>query len=248
MLHKTYVTELGRSLEYLPTWLPTTRLQLGYIIDRESLQYCGRLDDHKIAFAIRRAPARGFFEYSSASGVSITTKLAGQITADTTLGEAEAGLIVKFERENAIIFEASGCRSTMIADIHQLGDAIKALYRARQWNRNMMVVTEVVQAAAVTILISSGAGGRIDFKAKGAINPGGVRLSRLSSAFEEKHSSNVGFKVIGNSGLTPLYRASGIKRRIFRAPGFATGFRAVEVNDEYDFADLTQEDVVATEI
>jgi hypothetical protein len=243
-MYETYVKELGGAFKYLPTWVPTNKLQLGDIIDRRTLEYRGRLNEHTgISFTSRSAPAHGILEYSSAGSVSVTMKLAGQVLADSALGEAEAGIIVRFSRENAIAFEASGCQSEMIADQLGLAKAVLALYKKNDWDRDLMVITEVIRAASVTVLISGGMKGQIELKANGGLDAGAARLSNLGGNLEARHESNVATKIIATRGLTPLYRASGIKRRWFRGPTF-TGLRG----DDSEFADFMPDDLLAESV
>jgi hypothetical protein len=76
MLHKTYVSELTRSLEYLPTWLPATELRLGDLVvaSGDSLRRVGHIGDCGLAFTPRFGTSRANFEYLSSGGVSITSK------------------------------------------------------------------------------------------------------------------------------------------------------------------------------
>ncbi len=140
MIHEIYLKELSKALGYLPAWFPNSKLELGDFLDRNTLERkgnIGSLRDEAICFTVRPASARGSFEYSSARGVSITTKIAGQVVVGSSLGKVDAGLIVKFSKENVIVFEASGCTSIAIDDINSLGSAIMALYNAGHWRRGL---------------------------------------------------------------------------------------------------------------
>jgi hypothetical protein len=238
MLHTAYVSELGSSLEYLPTWLPTREIHLGDIViaDGESLRQVGHVNDYGLTFKINSASARANFEYSSSGAVSISTKLVGQIVPGSMLGEGEAGLVVKFNRVNAILFDASGCASSVIADLPQLGNAIDSLYSKGKWDRNRIVVTELVRASSATIIISGGEAAQVDLKARGTIRPGGIRLSDINANLETKHTVNVGFKIVASSGLTPLYRAGGIKRTLMRSAKFGPRYRDNRTELFGDFA------------
>jgi hypothetical protein len=214
MLHKAYVAELYRSLAYLATWLPTSELQLGDIVGASDagLTRIGHVREHNLSFRPHTGPTHAAYEYTSSGAVSITLKLAGQLMAGTTLGDTEAGIVVKFNRADAIVFEASCCSCTTIADVGDFGRAVEKRYVARDWDPGWLVVTELVKAKGATIIISGSQSAQIDLKASGVIQQGGIRLSDIDAKFEAKHTVDIGFKIIAASGLTPLYRASGIKR------------------------------------
>ena len=215
MLHKTYTAELRSALGYLATWLPNCELQLGDLLAATGdggLARVGHVRDHGLSFTPHAGPSRAIYEYASSGAVSIMQKLAGQVVPGSSLADADAGVIVKFGRTNAIVFEASGCSNTGIADLISLGRAIEKRYAAGEWDRKWMLVTELVNAKAATIIIAGSQSAQADLKASGTIGKGGIRLSDLNAKLEAKKTVDIGFKIIASAGLTPLYRASGIKR------------------------------------
>ena len=213
MLHKIYVEELHRSLGYLAAWFPTQELRLGDIVmaGDSGLVPVGSLKDHGLSFTNRVAHSQAVYEYASSGAVSVSAKFAGQLLPGSALANGEAGLLVKFNRENAILFEASGCTGKMIADVASLGRAIEKLYAANAWERSWLVVTEIVSAAAATVIISGSRTAQADLKANGSIKQGSTKLSDVEAKFEAKNTVDIGFKIIASSSLTPLYRAAGVK-------------------------------------
>lgn len=231
MIHETYFKELSRALGYLAAWMPNTTLQLGDIIDRLTLERQGNISsrkEHSVSFSSRPASTLGSFQYSSAGGASIATKAAGRVVLGSSLAKAEAGLVVKFSKENAIVFEASGCTSNAIDDLEALTKSIAELSAAGDWNPEWVVVTEVVQAAFATIIISAGTSAQLDLRASGKIAPAGLRLVDPEARFQPASSRDIAYKFIAEAGLTPLYRAKGIKRNQLAEwlRTLASGFRA----------------------
>src|SRR5258708_26993087 len=120
MLHKTYAAELHSALGYLATWLPTSELQLGDLLVATGdggLARVGHVRDHGLSFTTHPGSSRAIYEYASSGAVSIIQKIAGQVVPGSSLADADAGLVLKFSRANAIVFEASGCSSAGIADL-----------------------------------------------------------------------------------------------------------------------------------
>jgi hypothetical protein len=244
MLHKTYTVELHSALGYLATWLPTSELQLGDLVAAgdSGLTRVGHVRDHGLSFTPRPGSSRAIYEYASSGAVSIIAKIAGQVVPGSSLADADAGLVVKFSRANAIVFEASGCSCAGIVDLASLGRAIEKRYAAGKWDRNWMLVTELVNANAATIIIAGSQSAQADLKASGTIGKGVIRLSDLDAKLEAKNTVDIGFKIIASTGLTPLYRASGIKRSWFGSGQFRPRSREPDGAEAVAFADLAPDD------
>jgi len=247
MLHKTYAAELRSALGYLATWLPNSKLQLGDLLvpaGDGSLTRVGHIRDHGLSFTPHPGSSRAIYEYASSGAVSIMQKLAGQVVPGSSLADADAGFVVKFGRTDAIVFEASGCSSVGIADLISLGRAIEKKYAAGEWDRKWMLVTELVNAKAATIIIAGSQSAQADLRASGTIGKGGIRLSDLNAKLEATKTVDIGFKIITSTGLTPLYRASGIKRSWFGLGlgQFQTRSREPKAGEPVAFADFEPDD------
>lgn len=235
--------------------MPNSRLELGDIIDRFTLKHQGNIgnrQEHSITFSSKSASTIASFEYHSEGGASIATKAAGRLVLGSSLAKADAGLVVKFTKENAIVFEASHCASTAIEDLEALVKSIVKLSAARHWNPDWVVVTEVMQAKYATIIISAGRSAQIDLKATGKITPGGLRLADPEARFQAASYRDIAYKFIAEDGLTPLYRATGINQSLlerwrrslasrFRGPTATSGSPVEEVPAEA-FAELLVDD------
>lgn len=135
-------------------------LELGDVgtLHRDRFERATSLAELGIQFRTRERDHDIDFEYASAGNASI----------DVT-GDAEpARVAVSFRREYGVVFQATACRSTEIADRHTLGRTVLALAETGQWQRNWVVVTEVVTTGPTVV-----------------------------------------------HGLPPLFRASGVRRRLF---------------------------------
>jgi hypothetical protein len=228
MIQEIYFRELSEALRYLAAWMPNSRLELGDIVNRITLERRGNirtLQEIRVDFTRRHASTLASFEYSSAAGASITTKVAGRVVVGSSLAKADAGLVVKFSKENAIVFEATGCTGTAIDDIDGLGKSIVTLSAAGKWDPNWLVVTEVVRANCATIIVSTSRDAQIDLKVSGKITPGALRLADPSARLVAENYRDIGFKFIAESGLTPLYRANGIKRGLLGGRSLSSAYR-----------------------
>jgi hypothetical protein len=242
-IQKRYVRELRDNTNYLPTWLPNVQVAPGDVGHITGLQYSGvgNLADYGIEIEIYEGDAEADYDYYSANHVSRTLKLAGHASPPgSTLTEAEAGISIHFSQENAVIFRATGCQSTRIRDLLGLERKIIAMYEAGDWPMDLVVVTEAVYADSVTILISAGQNAHIDLRATSNLAVPQLDLANAEAGLQVANEANVGVKIIASSGLTPLMRTSGLKKRFLRSD---VAFRSSsQSHPDIAFADVEYED------
>jgi hypothetical protein len=102
---------------------------------------------------------------------------------------------------------------------------------------------ELIEAASVTVMISASHIAQVDLKANGDVRQGGISLSDLNAKLEAKHTVDVGFKIIASKGLTPLYRAGGIKRTWLGDTRFRPRSHDVAADQIYNFGNLSADDL-----
>jgi hypothetical protein len=220
---KKYTKELKRQFGYLATWLPGTPLSLGDIgvLRNNEFTKISNLADLGITFEIELDSTKADIEHSSKGAVSISTKASGAIaTQGSVLGEIDAGVTVVFSKESAILFKANGTTSPSIKDQIKLGKEILKLYKEGKWDKDWAVVTEKVDAESATILISSSKNGKIELKAKGEIETKNIDIADAELDFELSYSKDLSTKIFAEESLTPLFKASKVKSRLFLPPAF----------------------------
>lgn len=221
--HKKYAREIKQQFGYLATWLPSTPLALGDvgILKNNLFTKISNLSNFDIKFDIVSDESISDIEHSSKGSVSITTKASGAITPEgSSLGKIDAGIIVEFSKENAILFKAIGTTSPSIKDQISLGEKIIALYKEDKWDKDWVVITEKVDASSATILISSSANSKIELKAKGEVNASALDIADASLGFEAIFSKDLSTIIVAKQSLTPLFKASKVKSNIFTGPIF----------------------------
>lgn len=220
---KKYTNELKRQFGYLATWLPSTPLELGDIgiLRRNEFVKISNVKNEGLTFDIREDETKSDVEHSSNGAVSLTAKAAGTVAPQgSVLSEADAGLIVEFTKENAILFKVNGTTSPSIKDQVKLGNQILERYKNGNWNKEWVVITELVKAESGTIIISSSSKGRIELKASGDIDAGKIDIADAELGLEMAFSRDLSTKILAENSLTPLFRASKVKGRLLDGPVF----------------------------
>lgn len=215
-IHQLYTQEIYDNLKYRPTWLPGTPLSLGTVglIEDGLFRPVTSLNQLKFNFEETLDTERDAFDYTSKSGVSITFKGAGDTNPKfEAVTKASAGALIEFSRTGAIVLQLRGVANHRIADQPAL---YKEMLRSivlgdeDQWQRNWVVITEVIQAESATIMISNSANSKLELKASGSVAP--TSLVDVSADFSVAKESSVSTKIISESGLTPLFRGVRVKR------------------------------------
>lgn len=216
-LHQRYTDEIRRHLNYMATWFPTVRLEAGDVcaVRNNELIRVGHLSEFDIGFEMQDAAVKSDILYTSQGAVSIALKAEGQPPpAGSMLQLNETGIAVSFSRANAIAMVLASCSSKRIANLNAVGRQVLELHNYGKWPDDYAVVTEAVEAGASTILISNDDAAGIDLLAGGQLGPGELTLASIEANLSVKHELKIGAKFVSESGLTPLARVSGVKKRI----------------------------------
>jgi hypothetical protein len=153
----------------------------------------------------------------------VTTKLSGTAGPQgSVLTNLDAGIIVEFSKENSTLFKANNTTSPSIKDIIKLGEQVLKLYREGKWNKNWVIVTDLVEAENATVIISNNSNSKIELKANANIDAPTLDIADAEFKFSTQFSRGLETKIISAEGLTPLFKVMGIKTRIFLPPIFKT--------------------------
>ena len=211
-----YTTEIAQQLRYLATWLPQTVIAVGDIgtVRNGIFERVDTLEQRRIKFAALATPVEARIRYVSETGVSTQFKASGHAPAAGSLLRSEdAGCSIEFANGNTIFFEANNCTVTSIVDRRALYAEILSAFRAGCWPRTEFVVTEVLSADSATILIGGSAGGLVELSASAPMDTDGPLSAELG--LRTVRSKGMATEIVATGGLTPLFRAGGIRRRLF---------------------------------
>ena len=217
-VNQQYTRELKENLNYTATWLPNLKLALGDVgvLSKHELIYRTNLEKLKIPFEASKRGTKASYSHISSNSVKRDIKLAGQAPLlGSTLADADAGITFSFGGQHGVVFLASDCTIRVIADQEPLKPAILDAFRAGRWERDYVVVTELVEAGATTIIVSQGTSGRYELKAKAGIAPAFDAIN-VQGNFSLVHDSQIGFHCLAAQGMTPLFRCLGVRTGFFR--------------------------------
>jgi len=222
---KQYTDEMKKKFGYFATWNPGVPLKLGDIgtLRNNVFTRLSNLSLRGIEFEIRPDETKTPLEHNSEGSVSVTTKLSGTVAPQgSVLTNLDAGIIVEFSKENSTLFKANNTTSPSIKDNIKLGEQILQLYREGKWNKNWVIITELVEAENATVIISNNSNSRIELKANANIDAPTFDIADAEFKFSTQFSRGLETKIISAEALTPLFKVMGMKTRIFLPPIFET--------------------------
>lgn len=218
-LYRKYARTIHRHTGYRATWVPGAPMRLGDVgtIENGVFTYATRLDLLGIPYEENRADVPDdAFSFTSSGVRDVKTKLEGATDERFEyVAEAKAGIRVDFSGKDAVVVHTKQARTRRIDNVASLDAALLRLVKEQgadgqpTWKREWVVITEVIEAKAATVLTSLESDAAIEIEASGALGPDG--LVDADAGLASKWSRSVGVEVIAKRGLTPFYKARRIK-------------------------------------
>ena len=215
---KTYTKALKDHLNYSATWLPNVKLSLGDVGILSNYEFIYQTNLKNLGITFESAPAGppANYSYISSNDVTRSLKLSGKAPIPgSMLTEADAGISFSFHKKDAVVFLATKCAVQLIADQDQLKRDIFNSYEDKAWDRNYVVISELVNAESTSIVISEGENAQYDLQAKAGLVPAFEAIN-VKGSFSVVNESQIGFNCIAESGMTPLFRCLGVRKTWFR--------------------------------
>jgi len=238
---KQYLKEINDKFNYRANWEPNKPLAIGDIgiLEKGIFSLRSSLTQEKIPMQVRTEESTGNLKYTSSGAVSIKSKLSGQgKIPQSALGELDAGFSIEFNKEQAIVFEINGYKTHLVENVGEIEREVMQRFMGNTWPKDWVIITELVQADNATILISNSKDSAIDLKANGNMEAS-PNLSLADASLELGVVSRRGIatEIVARQGITPLYRAAGIKTKLFGGGG-----SLASKGDLQDAFDVIQQD------
>lgn len=219
-LNEHYTKEIKKRYNYSATWAPDTPISLGAVGKMINYEFdrMTSLQNLNIPFKPISVETSGEvqkeYRYYSADHGSMDVKLSGAAPIPgINLLQADAGVGIRFERDKSIVFHLYGCSITRIDDIQSLLKELEARYKAGNWDKDNVVVTEVIYASRATILISEQSSSQWGVKVSGILGLQNFNLANLGADAVVVNNKGFGTEIFSRGGLIPLFKAHGLKRR-----------------------------------
>jgi hypothetical protein len=168
---------------------------------------------------MEQSPTEIDFSHASGNSFEYQVKIAGQANALTPhLPLASAGIGMRFSGTGALFFQLGRTLHERNPDQLALARELLQLAQTGKWDRDWVVITEVIRAEAAVILISESSDGSAELAVDADLAALGLQGLTAGANISLAHSSSLDTKIAGAAGLTPLFRAVRVKRRWFVGP------------------------------
>lgn len=214
--HKFYLDYMHKKTGYRATWNPGLPLKIGFIgkLDADgSFKVFSSLEKEGIIAEVLTDESKAELDYTSSDTVSVNTKLSGSVpAAGSVLSNLDAGFDISFNSEKAIIFKAGGVATDQIINIGDIEKQILEKYENGTWDKDLVVVTQLVKTDAATIIISTSSSGKLELKANAGVGAGtGLKITDAALGLSVASEKGSSIKFISENGLTPLYQVMGVR-------------------------------------
>ena len=214
-LSQVYADAIKEQLKYFSVWEPDQNLELtdyGYLGDNVFSQK-GNLKDLNLGIEINiRTGTNESHQTLATTDNSIFEIGEGR---DGT-NQAKASLKIAFSKENACFFNAAGCILSSIAHKDAIGKALIKLYQNDDWNKDYVIVMDLLLAKSAQIVISKSSDSVFELEASSP-EITKIDLADGTVKLKIKNDKNLAFQFFGeNCGvLQSLWK---IEKSLFSSP------------------------------
>lgn len=222
--YRKYIEHVRADLGMEPSWPPDAEHALGAVgrFRKGNFERRGTL---KTLFGLHVKPRRVKEKttvYSSDSKGTVQVHHNSAIGAGAALVNADGSVVLEFGKADSVFFRATGCKTHEIDRIDLVEKLMMERHRHGDWPRDQVVITEVTHATNTTAIMCSKRNDRIALRATAEAPVAGLDLLTASGGLQWAGGSVASLQVLSAGALTPLYRAKGMVRHLFRddEPGF----------------------------
>jgi len=185
-----------------------------YGIKRDDVfQRLGSITQLGVGFEVIDGTAQSTYQFKSEGAVDLDFVAKGDVRPGG-VPAVRAGIEIRFNRQDAVLFSAAGCTITQIADIPGVGAQLTALLEAGRWDTGFYVVTSIVKAAQTTAIVSSDRSSEIALEATSDALAQ-IDLADTTLKLRTKRSRSTALEIVTASDQTPLMQLSRL-RGLFR--------------------------------
>ncbi|MEW1804588.1 hypothetical protein ACIGO7_07980 [Streptomyces virginiae] len=203
---------------YWVTWHPSARHRLGDVgtVQGSGLVPISSLEEVGITTSQVAPTTRDELTWRTRGGVSVTYKSAGQAGGPfAALADAQAGALVEFSRENALLVAYRGLTEHRLADQPLLARELVERYWAGSWELDWYVISHLVTAKSGTVLLAGEKGALVEMHARATLGEAPAALADLAAGARGARSSGMELELLGKQ-VTPFYRVLRLRRRFIR--------------------------------
>lgn len=227
--YQFYLKHLHSRTGYRASWLPDQNIKIGDIgkMEKGVFTRLSTLNEMGIEFRVSEAPSSLDLDYSSKESLTI------DITSEATASQGKGKVVIGFGKEDGLIFQITNSKLETLTNLADIEGSVLAKYRDESWPISWVIITEVVTTEYATIIISSGSNSSITLECTGNFPLVNQSLANPKLKFNVVAETGNTTKILGKSGLTPLFKIRGVRDPFLSKPTVNT-----RSGSHYDSGDL----------
>ncbi len=204
-LAKSYEKAIRSEIGAHAAWFPVTNTlkvgDFGYF-EGGVFRALGNLKDRYPDIVLKIAPGPPSKLNFTTAGTRVSRIVAGGTTTDSfaTLGNVQAVLNYKFDKENSLVLKAE---KVMVEQLQNIDDVGMALASKSNWRRKYKVVSATYSGENCLIICAREAGSDFTIKASANIL-GQIEGGKAEGGFETSSSKASTYESIGESGVLAI--------------------------------------------
>lgn len=213
---KNYQKDIYKKAKLRTNWELSKNLNLGdvgYFNDGEFVMQT-TLKNLGIDFKVRKGIKQDKLDLSSTEGLNIHPKFNLSGDAKVVDLNAEAIFDIEFTKAKSYIFKASGIRTDVISNITAVGKEVIKRFQAEDWDKDLVIISEIKTADAVSILISGESGTNTKISATGNLNIKELDIAKADIGLEASSNKKLALEVLGKAGTNPLFKIMGLEKSL----------------------------------
>jgi len=203
-----YTREIHDNMNLYAAWPPGEMLSLGdygILIEKRFDRRGNIYSDFGIPKREKKYPSIANYKFSSLGRVQTSFKPSAQANLQGIVNIIHASLDINFSDSNAVFFNSANCSQSSIDSIESiLAQEIIKLYKKGKWNPNFVIVSKLINADSTTAVISGSSSASISLEAASPQVPF-INLADASIGLNSKSEKDIGFSIVSQGGLTPLF-------------------------------------------
>ncbi len=224
----TYANEISKHLDFLITWPINTDVQLGDvgILENGVFKRTDTLDNLGISKPKEReSRGEANLEYTSKNGVEVEFNP----NIESKIKGIGAKMDIKFNREGAVFLRMGDHTLKQFESTDQLGNEIIQKFKKDSWQRDRVIVTEIISSANATILVAGSSSATASLQLDVSV-PATEAIGKGKFTKSLGFTGSFGAKIIGEN-VSPLIRICGVKRKLF-GNDFRSDRKILKNNDQ----------------
>ncbi|MFK7925263.1 MAG: hypothetical protein AB8H47_25130 [Bacteroidia bacterium] len=246
---KAYQKEIYKKSKLRANWELSKNLNIGDVgyMDKGAFTLQTTLKDLNIDFDVRKGIKQEKLDLSSASGVNVNPRF--NATADAKVVDLNGEVIfdIAFSKAKSYIFKASGVRTDIISNIQEVGKEVVKRHGNDDWDKDLVIITEIMTADAVTILIAGESGIKTEISATGNANIAELDLAKADVGFSASSNKKLSLEVLGKAGTNPLFKIMGLEKPFFKKPRIMPRGMEVDPNKSATLQFVEKGEIMADE-